>query len=103
MTGGTGLADDGLLVNVWGKATQIPGFPDQTFYLDDGAGVANDLNDPAKPGVKISVTGSVSFGNWPSATTESWKVKGIVRLQKVGSTIFRIIDVAEETDLSKEN
>ena len=102
-TGGVGLANDGLLVTVCGKAT----YCDQEwgqFYIDDGSGVPSDVD--GVNGVKVlKADGSYMFGvpNYQELVYNGVPcyvvATGIVRLEKVGDTIIRRIDVRSDADL----
>jgi len=99
VTGGTGLPDDGLVVTVWGKVTQVPGLGTPSFYMDDGSGVANDTTSPVVTGIKITAI-DPSYGVWPYSTGEYWSVTGIVRLQKAGSSVIPVVEAQGDSDLT---
>ena len=102
-TGGAGLANDGLLVTVCGKATYCDVEWGQ-FYIDDGSGVPSDV-DGVK-GVKVlKADGDYMFDvpNYEQLVYNGLPcyvvATGIVRLEKVGDTIIRRIDVRSAADL----
>ena len=98
-TGGNGLPDDGLLVTVWGKTTQVMPLGNPFFYMDDGSGVANDTTSPVVPGIKVTAI-DPSYGVWPFSLGEYWSVTGIVRLQKAGSNVIPVVEVKGDENMS---
>jgi len=99
VTGGNGLPDDGLLVTIWGKTTQVAALGTPYFYLEDGSGVANDTTSPVVTGIKVTAI-DPSYGVWPYSTGEYWSVTGIVRLQKAGSNVIPVVEVKGDENMS---
>jgi len=98
-TGSNGLPDDGMLVTVWGKVTQVPGLGTPVFYMDDGSGIANDTTNPVVTGIKVTAI-DPSYGVWPYSTGEYWTVTGIVRLQQAGSGVIPVVEVQGDENMA---
>ena len=101
-TGGSGLANDGLLVTVCGK---VKGFDWNTWamYIDDGSGVDSDI--PPTKGLKVCTP---DWGNVPDFELLVYPVlspcfavvTGVVRLEKLtDGTIIRRIDARSGLDI----
>ena len=103
-TGGVGLATDGMLVKISGKVTGISG--SQGFFLDDGSGVPSDSSPIL--GVKVVLA---SGGFMDAEGVNNWQmifespqpctavVTGVVRLEKIGDTVYRRIDARSAADI----
>jgi len=102
-TGSKGLANDGMLVKVYGKVTYYD--PSSgAFYIDDGSGVPSDI--PLIKGVKVlKADGSTmaEVPNWALVTAGSTcyaRVTGVVRLEKLpDGTIIRRIDARSDGEI----
>lgn len=101
-TGGAGLPDDGLLVNIVGRVTAID-YTTNVFYVEDGSNVENDTPTSAgatPPSTKVSGIKVQSDGSaMPYATGMSVGVTGIVRLQVAGESVIRKIEMRGGDDL----
>ena len=90
VTGGTGLNNIGLLVQIWGRVTEIeavdpPAVP-TWFKIDDGSGV----------NVKCVVPDEVTIdSDWDYVV-----VTGISSCEKIGDDLYRLIRVREESDIT---
>ena len=104
VTGSIGLANDGMLVKIAGKVTGVSGA--QGFFLDDGSGVPSDSSPIL--GVKVVLANggfmdSEGVNNWqmifesPQPCTAV--VTGVVRLEKIGDTVYRRIDARSAADI----
>ena len=103
-TGSIGLATDGMLVKISGKVTGVSGA--QGFFLDDGSGVPSDTSPIL--GVKVVLANggfmdAEGVNNWqmifesPQPCTAV--VTGVVRLEKIGDTVYRRIDARSAADI----
>jgi len=101
-TGSTGLANDGMLVTVYGKVTYF-NTDNGVFYIDDGSGVANDTTTAA--GVKILGVNDLFYDSTPNAeliyTFQPCYavVTGLMRLEKSGSNIIRRVSPRGPDDI----
>ena len=90
VTGGAGLNNIGLLVQIWGRVTEIESVepPDVPtwFKIDDGSGVS----------VKCVVPNGVTID-------EDWEyvvVTGASSCEKIGDDLYRLIRVREDSDIT---
>jgi len=97
VTGGVGLNNTGLLVEIWGRVTMVD-TTTKKFYVDDGCG----LNDGSgNVGLWVSYSGLTS-GNTvvPPEQGSYVKVKGISSRRTLGSNIVPVLRVRTQSDIT---